>query len=454
MANPYIEIENITLDDGESKIEFLPKESLNSRYTNDLEHMVKQLFTHSRIGGNVRVHLENCKSKGLWGYSGRELGKFIGAPLQSRENTYGQAVSIVSFEDALSVVGVKFSGIPATKINLMVPDDEYKILVPEVKEFLGNFSTESNIDIQSVSFPIKTFFDLQNNDMKCVQPTDGHHVIESLFKSFAYALHLAKSQKNKPISCKLPEHRQRTVSRERNTHETQISLLLNLDGQGKYENSNLEVRVPSETIDAFEYFQSCLTAGSGFDQIFEKKLLGDEEHHFMEDYGIIQGEALLESLGDKKGILRFGYDIQECPKCGERVIIAADLPGTNRSRLTASLYDVPSWRRQYLILHYLISLTRSGGIDAFIGQYLKPENIEKLLGDAGYTTFMSLVNPNSEYHLPANSIKGSYSLETTCDSPYHRDELLMAALGRSLKQSTSIDRVKKNYVPTTKGELK
>lgn len=452
MNKTHVEIENLSLDGVETKIEFFPKELLNTRYTNDLEHMVKQLFTHGRLGGKVRIYLEQGADKGLWGYVGRELGKEIGRLLRSRRNIYGYGFSMVTFEGALSIGWINISSNPSSQVALIVPDEEYKQLIPEVKEFFGYFSDEANLNIQSFSFPVKTLFDLQYNDMRCVDPTDGHHVVESLFKNFSYGFHLLKSQKTKSIFYTLPEDRKRVISKERNTHETQISLLFNLDGQGKYINSNVEIRVPSEAIEAFERSQSFFSNGSKFDQICEKKLLGDEEHHFMEDYGIVQGEALLESLGDKKGIFRFGNDIVECLNCRERVIVATDLPGTNRACLTASLYDEP-WRNQYLLFHYLKSLTRSAGVDAFIGQYLEFKNLERLFNKDDYASIISLFDPNSEYHLPANSIKGSYSLQTSCDSPYHRNEILMTALGRSLKQSTSIDRVKIDYIASTKGVL-
>ena len=91
--------------------------------------------------------------------------------------------------------------------------------------------------------------------------------------------------------------RQAEVSRK--TSESSISLKLNLDGAGV---SSIDTSVP--------FLDHMLTAFSKHSLIdLEIKASGDTEidiHHTAEDTGIALGEALLEALGDKSGISRFG----------------------------------------------------------------------------------------------------------------------------------------------------
>src|SRR3978361_2556018 len=87
---------------------------------------------------------------------------------------------------------------------------------------------------------------------------------------------------------------------ERSTTETQISLLLTIDGQGTY-------RV-STGIRFFDHMLELFTRHGGFDLTLTCK--GDldvDQHHTVEDVGIALGEAFNEALGDKRGIMRAGY---------------------------------------------------------------------------------------------------------------------------------------------------
>jgi len=88
---------------------------------------------------------------------------------------------------------------------------------------------------------------------------------------------------------------------ERSTKETDINLELKLNGTGKY-NIKTGLRFLDHMLDQ-------LAKHSGFDVNVEARSLDGNEHHLVEDVGIVLGQALEKELGDKKGIERFGYAI-------------------------------------------------------------------------------------------------------------------------------------------------
>ena len=91
----------------------------------------------------------------------------------------------------------------------------------------------------------------------------------------------------------------RTSKRSRSTAETRIELELNLDGEGS-----------SKISTGIGFFDHMLTLFSRHSLIdLELTADGDLEvdfHHTVEDTGIVLGEAIMEALGDKKGIRRYG----------------------------------------------------------------------------------------------------------------------------------------------------
>lgn len=94
----------------------------------------------------------------------------------------------------------------------------------------------------------------------------------------------------------------RICEKSRKTSETNIFLKLNLDGSGNY-NINTGVGF-------FDHMLELFSKHSGFDVTIEAK--GDlhiDQHHLVEDTGIVLGEALNECLGDKRGIKRYGFFI-------------------------------------------------------------------------------------------------------------------------------------------------
>ncbi len=86
---------------------------------------------------------------------------------------------------------------------------------------------------------------------------------------------------------------------KRKTAETQISVKLNLDGEGKCDIAT--------GIGFLDHMLTLLAKHSFMDLTVKAK--GDLEvdsHHTVEDIGIVLGEALQEALGDKAGIHRYG----------------------------------------------------------------------------------------------------------------------------------------------------
>ena len=92
----------------------------------------------------------------------------------------------------------------------------------------------------------------------------------------------------------------REATIERNTKETRISATLNIDGQGTYE--------VSTGIRFFDHMLELFTKHGGFDLTL--KADGDldvDQHHTVEDVGIVLGQLFSQALGDRVGINRAGY---------------------------------------------------------------------------------------------------------------------------------------------------
>lgn len=86
---------------------------------------------------------------------------------------------------------------------------------------------------------------------------------------------------------------------ERTTNETQISVAINLDGEGK---ANIKTGVGF-----MDHMLDLFIKHGLFDGTIEAN--GDtyiDDHHTTEDLGIVLGQAIREALGDKKGIKRYG----------------------------------------------------------------------------------------------------------------------------------------------------
>ena len=91
----------------------------------------------------------------------------------------------------------------------------------------------------------------------------------------------------------------RRATIERNTAETKISVSINLDGTGQYDNQT--------GVGFFDHMLDQLSRHSLIDMTIRAE--GDyhiDDHHTVEDTGIALGQALTKALADKKGINRYG----------------------------------------------------------------------------------------------------------------------------------------------------
>ena len=109
----------------------------------------------------------------------------------------------------------------------------------------------------------------------------------------------------------------RVATAKRDTHETQISVTVDLDG-----------RMPSHIDTGLKFFNHMLDQiahhGGLSLQVECKGDLEVDEHHTMEDVAIALGDTLREALGDKRGIERYGFALpmDEC-----KALVLLDLGG-------------------------------------------------------------------------------------------------------------------------------
>ena len=194
----------------------------------------------------------------------------------------------------------------------------------------------------------------------------------------------------------------RTGSMERITTETQIRARLALDGKGHYK--------VSTGVRFFDHMLELFTKHGGFD--IEIRATGDldvDQHHTVEDTGIVLGECFQQALGDKRGINRAGYFIM--PLDETLAVAAVDLSG-----------------RPYLVC------------DAKFPQPLVGDLQTELVEDFfyGFAT-----------HAGANvHLKLLYGRST-----HHAVEALFKTFARAMKMAVSRDARMKREMPSTKGLL-
>ena len=193
----------------------------------------------------------------------------------------------------------------------------------------------------------------------------------------------------------------RKAERARKTNETDIKLSFNIDGQGE---ADIQTAVPFMT-----HMLDLFTKHGQFD--LSVKAEGDvdiDDHHTTEDIGICLGQALLEALGDKKGIKRYGSSL--VPMDEALAQVAVDL--SNRPHL--------EFRAQ-------LPSRKVGTFDTeLVHEFLWKFSLE------------ARMNLHVIVHYGTNT--------------HHIIEAIFKALGRALDEATMIDpRVK--GIPSTKGML-
>ena len=195
---------------------------------------------------------------------------------------------------------------------------------------------------------------------------------------------------------------QRKATVERNTNETQIQVGINLDGTG---NCKLETGVPF-----LEHMLDQIGRHGLVDiEIIAKGDLHIDAHHTVEDIGITLGQAMAEAVGDKKGIVRYGYAYVPLDEALSRVVIDfSGRPG----------------------LEYNANYPR-----AMIGEFdvdLLHEFFQGFVNHAGVT-------------LHIDCIRG--------DNAHHIAETIFKAFGRALRMALSFDERMADVIPSTKGSL-
>ena len=111
---------------------------------------------------------------------------------------------------------------------------------------------------------------------------------------------------------------------DRRTKETDIRGRLTIDGEGKY--------AVSTGIRFFDHMLELFTRHGGFDLTLTAK--GDldvDQHHTVEDVGIVLGETVLKALGDRKGTNRAGYFVM--PMDETLAVVAIDLSGRPHAKV-------------------------------------------------------------------------------------------------------------------------
>src|SRR3989338_3549349 len=193
----------------------------------------------------------------------------------------------------------------------------------------------------------------------------------------------------------------RTAKILRKTNETEIEVELNIDGSGKY-NIKTPIGFLNHMLESF--------AKHGLFDI-KTNAKGDtkvDQHHIVEDIGIVLGQAFKKALGNKKGINRAGYFVY--PMDEALAVVAVDIGG-----------------RPYLQYDARFKRRFCGNLDTDV------------LEDFFYG-FASNLEANVVVRMPYGR------------SDHHKIEAIFKAFAKSMKMACSKDPRQKN-VPSTKGRL-
>ncbi|TFV93939.1 imidazoleglycerol-phosphate dehydratase HisB [Oxalobacteraceae bacterium OM1] len=188
----------------------------------------------------------------------------------------------------------------------------------------------------------------------------------------------------------------------RKTNETQIRVVINLDGTGR---QNLNTGVPF-----LDHMLDQIARHGLIDLDIDAK--GDlhiDAHHTVEDVGITLGQAVAKAIGDKKGIRRYGHAYVPLDEALSRVVV--DFSG-----------------RPGLQFHVPFTRAMIGGFDV----------------DLTREFFQGFVN-HALVTLHIDNLRG--------DNAHHQCETVFKAFGRALRMAAELDSRAAGTIPSTKGSL-
>ncbi|MEM9621859.1 MAG: imidazoleglycerol-phosphate dehydratase HisB [Pseudomonadota bacterium] len=194
----------------------------------------------------------------------------------------------------------------------------------------------------------------------------------------------------------------RTATVSRDTSETQITVSVNVDGTGV---CHLDTGIP--------FFEHMLTQVARHGLIdLDIKATGDleiDDHHTVEDVGIVLGQAFAQAVGDKAGLYRYGHAYVPLDEALSRVVI--DLSGrpglfhrVNYTRGRIGNFDVDLLREFF---------------QGFVNHAMATVHLDNLQGE----------------------------------NAHHQAETLFKAFGRALRMAAAPDPRMGDMVPSTKGSL-
>ncbi|MCO5237411.1 MAG: bifunctional histidinol-phosphatase/imidazoleglycerol-phosphate dehydratase HisB [Chitinophagaceae bacterium] len=191
----------------------------------------------------------------------------------------------------------------------------------------------------------------------------------------------------------------RTVTVERKTNETEVKVVLNVDGSGKADIST--------GIGFFDHMLEQVARHGKMDlTIHTKGDLQVDEHHTIEDTGIALGEAFAKALADKTGMERYGFALP-MDEADARVLI--DFGG-----------------RSWLVWHV----------------EFKREKIGEMPTEMFFHFFKSF----------SDAAKCNLNIECRGENEHHKIEAIFKAFAKAIRMGVKRDPLS-NYLPSTKGVL-
>jgi imidazoleglycerol-phosphate dehydratase len=194
----------------------------------------------------------------------------------------------------------------------------------------------------------------------------------------------------------------RNATIHRKTNETEIEIMLDLDGTGTYD--------VSTGIGFLDHMLEQLSRHSLID--LRLKAIGDlhiDQHHTTEDSGIALGTAIAQALGDRRGITRYGHAYAPMDETLTRCAI--DISG-----------------RPFLVWKTEFSQPKLGELDTELIEHF----FHSVAGAAGITLHVETLYGRNNHHIVESAFK---------------------AFARALRIAIEIDPRKGDAIPSTKGTL-